>query len=159
MKHLIVSTAVLVVTITAAPHSRAEDLQPLVAVDVAHALAPAAGTPQIVEIWSLDCSYCRENVTRIAAWQKQHQDVRLTMIAMDPFDINVAALTRALATMRLPPQTVQYANAEAIPEKLRRAVDPEWRGELPRTMLIDTHGTRQAHSGLLPAGMLDAWRR
>jgi hypothetical protein len=137
----------------------AVDLKPLRAPDVEAVLAASQGKAQIVEIWSLDCSYCRENTARIVEWQKKHRDVRLTMIAMDPIDDNAAVLSQVLATLPLPPQTALYANAEAIPEKLRRALDPHWHGEMPRTLLIDARGARQASSGLLQPATLDAWHR
>jgi thiol-disulfide isomerase/thioredoxin len=137
----------------------AAEIKPLRASDVEPMLAASQGKPQIVEIWSLDCSYCRENMARIVEWQKRHRDVRLTMIAMDPIDDNAAALMQVLASMPLPPQTSLYANAEAIPDKLRRALDAAWRGEMPRTLLIDARGARQASSGLLQPAALDAWHR
>jgi hypothetical protein len=161
MKRLIVLTVALLGCAVGAPpvHADAANLQPLVAADAGRVFAPESGKAQIVEIWSLDCSYCRENVARIVQWQQKHRDVRVTMIAMDALDDNAEALTQALATMQLPPQVTQYANAEAIPEKLRRALDSNWHGELPRTVLIDARGTRQSHSGLLAPGVLDQWRR
>jgi len=139
--------------------AHAGSLEPLRAADVNALFAAPQGKPQIVEIWSLDCSYCRANAARIVEWQKRHRDVRLTMIAMDPIDDNAAALSQVLASLPLPPQTALYANAEAIPDKLRRALDPNWHGEMPRTLLIDAHGTRQATSGLLQPAVLDAWHR
>jgi thiol-disulfide isomerase/thioredoxin len=172
MKRLIVLSAALLLFAQAMPQARAAaaasdevspvhaaNLQPLVAADVGRVLAADAGRAQIVEIWSLDCSYCRENVARIAQWQQKHRDVRVTMIAMDSLDDNAEALAQALGTMQVPSQVALYANAEAIPEKLRRALDADWHGELPRTVLIDAHGARQSHSGLLAPGVLDAWRR
>jgi protein-disulfide isomerase len=161
MKRLIALMAALLCFAVGAPpvHADAANLQPLVAADVGRVLAPESGKAQIVEIWSLDCSYCRENVARIMQWQQKHRDVRVTMVAMDALDDNAEALTQALATMQLSPQVAQYANAEAIPEKLRRALDSNWHGELPRTVLIDARGTRQSHSGLLAPGVLDNWRR
>ena len=155
MKRILLSLAAFVVALNA----QAVDLKPLRASDVDVVLAASQGRPQIVEIWSLDCSYCRENTARIVEWQKKHRDVRLTMIAMDSIDDNAAALSQVLATLPLPPQTALYANAEAIPEKLRRALDPNWHGEMPRTLLIDMHGARQASSGLLQPATLDAWHR
>ena len=149
----------LLVACFAALSAHAADLKPLYASDVEAVLAASQGKPQIVEIWSLDCSYCRENTARIAEWQKKHRDVRLTMIAMDPIDDNAAALSQVLASLPLPPQTALYANAEAMPEKLRRALDANWHGEMPRTLLIDAHGARQASSGLLQPAALDAWHR
>jgi hypothetical protein len=149
MKQLIVLMLALPLLFGVVSARAVADLQPLVAADVERMLAAEPGQARIVGIWSLDCSYCRENIGRIAKWQKKHREARVTMIAMDSLDDNEPALTQVLAAMPLPPQAAQYANAEAIPEKLRRALDPDWRGELPRTMLIDAHGVRQSHSGLL----------
>ncbi|SIT48526.1 conserved exported hypothetical protein [Paraburkholderia piptadeniae] len=139
--------------------AQAGRLEPLHASEVNALFAASQGKPQIVEIWSLDCGYCRENAARIVEWQKKHRDVRLTMIAMDTIDDNAAALLQVLASLPLPPQTALYANAEAIPDKLRRALDPNWHGEMPRTLLIDAYGARQATSGLLQPAVLDAWHR
>ena len=155
MSKALIALAVCFAALTA----HAADIKPLRASDVEAVLTASQGKPQIVEIWSLDCSYCRENTARIAEWQKTHRDVRLTMIAMDPIDDNAAALSQVLASLPLPPQTALYANAEAMPEKLRRALDPNWRGEMPRTLLIDARGARQASSGLLQPSALDAWHR
>jgi hypothetical protein len=155
MKRILMTLAALAMTVSA----HAADLKSLRASDVDALFAASQGTAQIVEIWSLDCSYCRENTARIGEWQKKHPDVRLTMIAMDPIDDNAAALSQVLASLPLPPQTALYANAEAIPEKLRHALDPNWRGEMPRTLLIDARGARQTSSGLLQPAALDAWHR
>lgn len=139
--------------------AHAADLKPLRASEVNAVFGASQGKPQIVEIWSLDCSYCRENTARIVEWQKKHRDVRLTMVAMDSIDDDAAALSQVLASLPLSPQTALYANAEPIPDKLRRALDPNWHGEMPRTLMIDAHGAQQATSGLLQPALLDAWHR
>ncbi|MDN7633934.1 hypothetical protein [Burkholderia cepacia] len=81
-------------------------------------------------------------------------DVQLAMVAMDVYDDNGVAISRALAQMHLP-QVAQYANAEPMPERLRAALDAGWRGEMPRTVWIGRDGAREARSGLLTADVLD----
>ncbi|WP_334007017.1 hypothetical protein [Burkholderia cepacia] len=81
-------------------------------------------------------------------------DVQLAMVAMDVYDDNGVAISRALAQMHLP-QVVQYANAEPMPERLSAALDAGWRGEMPRTVWIGRDGAREARSGLLTADVLD----
>ncbi|UVE55040.1 TlpA disulfide reductase family protein [Burkholderia sp. EMB26] len=132
-------------------------LQPLRAADVARLYAAARERPLAVEIWSLDCGYCRENAAHLVAWQRRHPDVQLAMVAMDAYDDNGAAIAQALAQMNLPPQVAQYANAEPMPERLRTALDAGWRGEMPRTVWIGREGVRDARSGLLTADVLDGW--
>ncbi|XHO08107.1 hypothetical protein ACEQUB_p01356 (plasmid) [Ralstonia syzygii] len=82
------------------------------------------------------------------------------MVAVDGSEL-AAMLNRALA----PPvrdariglaHVPQYANAEAMPERLRAALDPGWQGELPRTLILRTDGRRHASSGLLTPQTLDA---
>ncbi|KVQ85482.1 TlpA family protein disulfide reductase [Burkholderia multivorans] len=154
MKRLIASTMLVLASV---PAWAAGTLQPLRAADVATLYAGAHEGPLAVEIWSLDCGYCRENAAHLVAWQRRHPDVRVAMIAMDAYDDNRAALEQALAQMNLPPQIAQYANAEPMPERLRAALDAGWRGEMPRTVWIARDGTREARSGLLTDGVLDGW--
>ncbi|MCO1371724.1 TlpA family protein disulfide reductase [Burkholderia multivorans] len=154
MKRLIASTMLVLASVSA---WAAGTLQPLRAADVATLYAGAHEGPLAVEIWSLDCGYCRENAAHLVAWQRRHPDVRVAMIAMDAYDDNLAALEQALAQMNLPPQIAQYANAEPMPERLRAALDAGWRGEMPRTVWIARDGAREARSGLLTDGVLDGW--
>ncbi|HEJ2441589.1 TPA: TlpA family protein disulfide reductase [Burkholderia multivorans] len=154
MKRLIASTMLVLASV---PAWAAGTLQPLRAADIATLYAGAHERPLAVEIWSLDCGYCRENAAHLVAWQRRHPDVRVAMIAMDAYDDNRAALEQALAQMNLPPQIAQYANAEPMPERLRAALDAGWRGEMPRTVWIARDGTREARSGLLTDGVLDGW--
>lgn len=135
--------------------------QPLLARDVPAVVQAPRARPLIVEIWSLDCGYCRENIARIAQWRRStRQQVDVVMVAMDGPE-QADMLNRALAPLardkrvglaRVP----QYANAEAMPERMRAALDPGWQGEMPRTLILRADGTRHASSGLLAPGALDA---
>ncbi|MNY55238.1 hypothetical protein D3C86_1911970 [compost metagenome] len=42
-----------------------------------------------------------------------------------------------------------FAYGNEAPEALAFAIDPNWRGELPRTLLFDGQGGRQALSGVI----------
>jgi len=155
MKRLLVSICAVLASLPA----WAGELQPLRASEVAKLYATALERPLAVEIWSLDCGYCRENAVHLVAWQRRHPDVRLAMVSMDVYDDNGAAIAQALAQMNLPPQVAQYANAEPMPERLRAALDAGWRGEMPRTVWIGRDGAREARSGLLTTDVLDGWLR
>ena len=47
--------------------------------------------------------------------------------------------------------------ADDVPERLRYAIDPAWRGELPRSYLFDAAHRRVAHSGLINEAQLRDW--
>lgn len=145
----------------AAQAAEALHFQPLRARDVPALLQTPRARPLIVEIWSLDCSYCRENIARIVQWRRSaKQSVDVVMVAMDGPEqaemLNhvLAPLARdgRISLARMP----QYANAEAITERLRAALDPGWQGETPRTIILRADGTRHASSGLLTPQILDA---
>ena len=134
--------------------------QPLHARDVPTLLQTPHARPLIVEIWSFECSYCRENIARIAQWRRTaKQTVDVVMVSMDGPD-QAEMLNRALAPLahdgriglaRVP----QYTNAEDMPERLRAALDPGWQGEMPRTIILRPDGKRHASSGLLTPQALD----
>ncbi|RQS69812.1 TlpA family protein disulfide reductase [Burkholderia sp. Bp8963] len=155
MKRLILLASVAFWCVSAS----AGALQPLSAADVARLFDTARERPLAIEIWSLDCGYCRENAAHLVAWQRRHPDVQVAMIAMDAYDENGAAIEQALAQMSLPPHVAQYANADAMPERLRAALDAGWRGEMPRTLWLGRDGGRDARSGLLTTDVLDGWLR
>ncbi|CAH0441659.1 hypothetical protein LMG9673_02462 [Ralstonia pseudosolanacearum] len=56
----------LSVAVLAAHADGALRFQPLHAGDVPALLRTPRPRPLIVELWALDCSYCRENIARIA---------------------------------------------------------------------------------------------
>ncbi|MDN7672249.1 TlpA disulfide reductase family protein [Burkholderia oklahomensis] len=153
MKRIAFTFAALVV----AASSAAAELQPLRAADIASLYASGRGAPLVVEIWSLDCGYCRENAAHLVEWQRRHPQVRVALVALDSLDEHARQLADALAQMKLPGSVAQYANDEPMPERLRAALDPGWRGELPRTVWIGADGARRAKSGLLAPGVLDTW--
>lgn len=159
MKRVAFALAALAVLANAAPGAAQEGRlpQPLRATDVASLYASGSGAPLVVEVWSLDCGYCRENAAHLVEWQRRHLQVRVALVALDSLDEHGQELAGALEQMKLPAAVRQYANAEPMPERLRAALDPRWRGELPRTLWIGEDGTRRAKSGLLAPAVLDAW--
>ncbi|MBZ4170933.1 redoxin domain-containing protein, partial [Escherichia fergusonii] len=73
--------------------------QPLHARDVPALLQTPQARPLIVEIWSLDCSYCRENIARIAQWRRTaKKNVDVVMVSMDGPE-QAEMLNRALAPL------------------------------------------------------------
>ncbi|KJK04889.1 signal peptide protein [Burkholderiaceae bacterium 26] len=134
--------------------------QPLHARNVPALLRTPHARPLIVEIWSLECSYCRENIARIAQWRRTaQQEVDVVMVSMDGPD-QAEMLNRALAPLARDRKigiahVPQYANAEDMPERLRAALDPGWQGEMPRTIILRPDGKRHASSGLLTPQALD----
>lgn len=111
-------------------------------------VAGKAGQRFVVMIWSLDCAYCAPSFAALAQAKEQY-GLDVVTIATDPADDAESAglIRRKLAVSGL------GANAWAFgafpPEQLRYAIDPAWRGELPRSYWFGTDGKAVAHSGLI----------
>ena len=120
------------------------DTESLAQIEAAH-----RGKPFIVVMWSLDCAYCGPTFAALAKARHQHR-VAVETVATDPSEDRdtLDAIEHKLGGARLIGNAWAFVGA-AAPEQLRYAVDPKWRGELPRTYWYDASGKRTAYSGLV----------
>lgn len=100
--------------------------------------------PTLLALWSLECAYCKKNLAQFAELQRQHPSIQLLTLAAEPAD---SGHGEALQKLDIPGRHFAYGNQ--APEALAFAIDPNWRGELPRTLLFDGKGGRQALSGVI----------
>lgn len=106
-------------------------------------------TPTIVALWSSDCSHCKKNLELFARLVRTEPRLRLITVATEAdFDGLAAPLDR----LQVPGQ--RYAYGDEAPEALAYALDPRWRGELPRTLLFDGQGGKAAVSGVVDEATL-----
>ncbi|MFN4149084.1 MAG: TlpA family protein disulfide reductase [Rhodocyclaceae bacterium] len=100
--------------------------------------------PTIVALWSSECSHCKQNLALYARLVKQNKRLRLVTIAAEPVWSGLAV---PLDRLGVPGK--RYAYGDDAPEAIAHAIDPDWRGELPRTLFFDGRGGRQAVSGVV----------
>lgn len=129
---------------------RAFERESLQAIREAH-----AGRPFVLALWSVYCEPCREEMATLARFRAEHPELAVVLVATDPPE-EEAAVRRMLAEYA-PKGVETWAFADAFVERLRYAVDPRWRGELPRTYLYDSEHRVDAVSGRLDAGHLSDW--
>lgn len=98
--------------------------------------------PTIVALWSTDCPHCKKNLGLFADMVRADARVRLITVAVEPLSAEVAA---SLDRLKVP--GMRYAYGPDAPEAIAFALDPRWRGELPRTLFFDGRGNRVAISG------------
>lgn len=142
MTHRLLIAALFILAATAAT------AEPFIPLDRARARAltdPAAHTtPAIVSFWSYDCVYCKKNLSLFAAMAKAEPRLRLITVAVEPPSPELA---EPLDRLAIPGQ--RYAYGPESPEALAYALDPKWRGEVPRTLFFDGRGGRTAASGIV----------
>lgn len=130
------------------------DVRPLDAAGVQALLKPPARGERIVMLWSLDCVYCEPNMRALARLQRAHPGkIELVTVATDDVarERDAVASRLAAAGMR---GYAAYAYAAAAPAQLNFLMDPQWGGELPRTLVVGANGSRAAISGELTATQL-----
>lgn len=115
---------------------------------------PAAyDRPAILALWSLECVHCKKNLALFAQMANSYGvELELLTLAVEPA---AAALAEVLERFGVP--GARYAYGRDMPEALAYAIDPNWRGELPRTLFFDGRGGVVAVSGVVGEADVFAW--
>lgn len=111
---------------------------------------PAAhARPTIVALWSSDCGHCKKNLALFARLVRSAPRWRLVTVATETESEGLAA---PLDRLEVPGR--RYVYGGEAPEAIAHALDPAWRGELPRTLFFDGRGGRVALSGVVDAATI-----
>jgi hypothetical protein len=109
--------------------------------------------PFVLVVWSLDCDYCLPSFKALAAAQ-HHRKLPVVTISTDRAGDTEAAraIANKISAAGLSSET--WAFGAAPSEQLRFAIDPAWRGEMPRSYWFDGQGHAVHHSGVIKAGTI-----
>lgn len=121
--------------------------------DLAQIRAEHDGRAFVLMAWSLDCLPCHRKLSRMRPVLEANPDWRLVLIAVDD-PARAAETRRRITEYRL--ETVDHWRfADQAPALLRRALDPHWFGELPRSWLFDAAHRVRAISGVMPDEVIE----
>jgi len=126
------------------------DTQSLAAIRVAE-----AGKPFVLAFWSTTCEPCRDDMKVLKDAQRRFPGVAVHLVAVDPPAEHAAVV--AFLRRYDPGRATRWAFSDNFNERVRYAVDPAWRGELPRTYLYDRSHRVEAVSGALSEPDLTRW--
>lgn len=115
------------------------------------------GKPFIISLWSLDCTYCHDDMVLFGKLSKKFPDLDLVLISTDTPD-QIKEIARTLQKYPLK-KAESWVFADSFVERLRYEVDTQWYGELPRTYFYDAQGHVLALSGRLDYAQLERWIR
>lgn len=135
--------------------AKAGELQPFSIGSLAVIKVHYAGRPFMLTFWSLTCPHCARELQILGKLARTDKNLPLVIVSTDTPD-DAQDIRAALKRFGLDHLNT-WVFADAIPERLRRSVDPAWRGELPRSYLFDATHSNEAHSGMLDAGRLRQW--
>lgn len=115
-----------------------------------------AGQRHAVLFWSLTCVPCFKELEELGRVPDK-QALALVLVNTD-VDAEASEVELFLAKYGLT-ELHNWQFADAIPARLRTAIDPDWYGELPRSYAIAADGKRFAQSGRADIDQLVSWLR
>lgn len=118
-------------------------------------VAAHGGKPFILGLWSRSCSHCREELTMLGHLMAKQPHTPLVLLSTDTVEES-ADLAKTLQGYGLG-SVESWVYADPYTERLQYEIDNRWYGELPRTYLYESNGTRTGHSGRLDLQFLQTW--
>lgn len=134
----------------------AEPLKPFVASSRLEIEKAHQGQPMILAFWSLDCTYCLDELSTLGEFVKQHPKIKLVLVNTDGLSTSQEVI-KALKQILLPTTYETWQFSESDEERLRYSVDKAWYGELPRTYYYDRLHQVKAVSGSPDLIWLKSW--
>jgi thiol-disulfide isomerase/thioredoxin len=133
----------------------AVDWRPFVAGSPAALRARFANESFVLAFWSVNCAPCRDELADWPAWQRRFPGARVVFVNTDePEDLSAAE--QLVHKLKL--GGAEHWNlADEIPERVRWAVLPSWRGELPFSLYYDRRHQPSAHYGRLDTTLAVRW--
>ncbi len=150
-----IRTWLFVLLAFAATGAAAGELRPFTGDSLTQIQRQFAGRPFILTFWSLTCHHCAKELQALGRLSRNERKLPLAVVSTDTPEA-AADIQAALQRFGLD-KFDTWVFADAVPERLRYAIDPAWRGELPRSYLFDAAHRREAHSGMLGEAQIKAW--
>ncbi|MGE3474188.1 MAG: TlpA family protein disulfide reductase [Rhodospirillaceae bacterium] len=117
-----------------------------------------ADRPLVVHLWGITCGPCLTELPRWSRLRETFPKMDLVLVAADPAPMPAEKVAATLAKAGLG-DVESWNFADRFTARLRFEIDPAWRGELPRTLLIDPAGTVTVMSGVTDWKAIEDWAR
>lgn len=118
-----------------------------------------AGSPTIVHFWGLSCGPCLIELPDWGRLLRERRGLNLVVVHSDrlPRDMRMLTGTIELAGLAKAENWAFRENSMSSIRILFSEVDPEWRGEIPFTLLIAPDGTTERILGSVDMTGIRAW--
>jgi thiol-disulfide isomerase/thioredoxin len=114
------------------------------------------GQPIVVHFWGLTCGPCRVEMPKWGRLLQERPDLKLVAIDADLVP-NAAELVKAELAKTGLAGAENWIFADDFVERLRFEINPQWRGEIPITLLISRDGKTRTIEGAADLGEVQAW--
>ncbi|MCP4490287.1 MAG: hypothetical protein GY820_23650 [Gammaproteobacteria bacterium] len=130
-------------------------INPFIKNSLAEIVAGRVGRPYVLAFWSYNCGIC---VREMEVWRqvkREHPKFDLVMVATDLIE-NESRISQVIEQEDMH-VFENWAFADPIPARIRSAIDPKWRGELPRIHYYDADGAMTVHMGMAEMQDILTW--
>jgi len=115
-----------------------------------------AGEPLVVHFWGVTCGPCRAEMPQWGRLLTARADLRLVTIDADLVP-NAPSAVRTMLDESGLARADNWMFSDDFVERLRYEIDPQWQGEIPRTVLIAADGTTTSLEGVADFAEISAW--
>jgi thiol-disulfide isomerase/thioredoxin len=115
-----------------------------------------AGKPTVVHFWGVTCGPCRIEMPAWGAFLLKRPELDLVVINADLVPNEPSAVSAMLAQTGLA-TAENWTFGDGFVERLRYEIDPQWQGEIPRTLLIARDGSVSTIEGVADLSAVAAW--
>jgi thiol-disulfide isomerase/thioredoxin len=152
---LLAAFAALLILFAALPESAADSLKPFVRGSWQELRQAHAGNPTIIHFWAVTCGPCRVELPEWAKFARERPDVALVLVHADASE--TPARIHAMLDRSGLDGIESWVFADNFQDRLRFEVNPDWVGELPRTVKIARDGTITSFTGTADFAALRRW--
>jgi thiol-disulfide isomerase/thioredoxin len=116
-----------------------------------------AGEPLVVHFWGVTCGPCRSEMPQWGRLLAERSELHLVTIDADQVPNAPTAVQAMLNESGLSSRAENWIFNDDFVERLRYEIDPQWQGEIPRTLLIAADGTTTTLEGVADFAEITAW--
>jgi hypothetical protein len=113
-----------------------------------------AGKALVVHIWGITCSPCLKELPHWGALVERRGDLNLVLIQADVSSAEASEQLLAKAGLG---DLDNWRAQESPDEFMRATIDPTWRGDMPRTLLVAPNGKTTVLKGIADIAAVTRW--
>jgi thiol-disulfide isomerase/thioredoxin len=157
MKRHLLSGIFLLAFLLSAPASEAPPrLKPFGRGSWQEVLRSHAGRATIVHFWGVTCGPCKVELPLLGKFMGDHSAIDVVTISADLVP-DLPDATRSMLEKSGLASAENWIFSDGFVERLRFEIDPDWQGDIPRTMLISREGKITTIEGSAKMTELEQW--
>lgn len=157
MKRQLLAGVFLVAFLLSAPASEAPpQLKPFERGSWQDILRSHAGRPTIVHFWGVTCGPCKIELPLLGEFMRDHSAIDVVTVSADLVP-DLPDATRSMLEKAGLRSAENWIFSDGFVERLRFEIDPNWQGDIPRTLLISREGSITTIEGAAEMTELEKW--